>query len=150
MTNAAAEADRRIGAMLQTGTVSAVDNAKASVRVTLGDVQTGWLKVVQIASGTMRMHFMPSVGERVSVAAPSGDLAQGFVLGALPIDANGIAPDAASPTMDLGGGLLRVIGNLYVDGNINVTGDVVAGTISLKTHKHGGVVPGGALTAVPT
>jgi phage baseplate assembly protein gpV len=149
MTNAAAEADRRIGAMLQTGTVVAVDNAMSAVRVQLGDLKTGWLKVAQITSGTMKMHFMPSVGERVSVAAPSGDLAQGFVLGALPIDANGIAPGADQPTMDLGGGMLRVIGNLYVDGNITVTGDVVASGVSLVSHTHGGVVPGGASTAVP-
>jgi phage baseplate assembly protein gpV len=149
MTNSVAELDRRLGAMLQTGTVTEVDNAKSAVKVQLGDLETDWVKVAQIASGTMKIHFMPSVGERVSVVAPSGDLAQGFIIGALPIDANGVAPNAASPTMDLGGGLLRVIGNLYVDGTITVTGDVVAGTVSLKTHKHLGVVPGGGVSGVP-
>jgi phage baseplate assembly protein V len=41
-------------------------------------------------------------------------------------------------------------GNLRVDGSITVpTGDVTAGNITLKTHKHGGVVPGGGTSGGP-
>jgi phage baseplate assembly protein gpV len=49
----------------------------------------------------------------------------------------------------VGGGTLRVIGRLYVDGDIEVTGDVVASGISLVHHTHGGVQQGGANTKEP-
>ena len=76
-------------------------------------------------------------------------MARAFVLGALPIDGNMVAPDAGSPTMDLGGGTMRVIGNLYVDGDIEVTGDVTASGVSLVHHTHGGVQSGGSNTGAP-
>ena len=149
MTFAAADIDRRLAALVQVGQVTAVDNAKAAVRVRIGELDTPWLKVAQLASGTMRMHVMPSVGEAVSVVAPSGEIAQAYVMGAIPTDANAVAPGADRPTIDLGGGTLRVIGTLFVDGNVQVTGDVTAGTISLRTHRHGGVVAGGQQTGLP-
>lgn len=161
MTFAAAEADRRIANILSVGTVVAVDNAAARVTVRIGDLDTPPLQVMQIRSGTIRLHWMPAVGEHVTVYAPSGDMARAFVGGSLPIDGNAVAPDTGSPTMDLGGGTLRVIGKLYVDGDVEVTGkidvtgqvtcaaDVVASSISLTTHTHGGVFPGGSNTAGP-
>ncbi len=149
MTFSAAEADRQIGNALHVGTVTAIDNGTGRARVQIGDLLTPPLQVMQLRSGTIRMHWMPSVGEQVTIAAPSGDMARAFVMGALPIDGNMVAPDAASPTMDLGGGTLRLVGNLYIDGNVEVTGDVVASGISLVTHTHGGVVPGGANTQEP-
>ncbi|MEH6775918.1 MAG: hypothetical protein V7668_18485, partial [Cereibacter changlensis] len=90
-----------------------------------------------------------SPGEQVTVSAPSGDMARAFVMGSLPVDGNMIAPDAGSPTMDLGGGTLRLIGTLYVEGDIEVTGDVRASGVSLVTHTHGGVIPGGGDTGGP-
>lgn len=39
--------------------------------------------------------------------------------------------------------------NLKVDGDVEVTGDVTAGNISLKTHTHGGVQKGGGSTDEP-
>lgn len=43
----------------------------------------------------------------------------------------------------------EITGNLNVGGNVAAQGDVTAGTISLKTHPHGGVSPGGSLTGMP-
>lgn len=155
MTRAAAEADRQIGNIISVGVVTAVDNAAARVRVRVGDLDTAPLQVMQIRSGAIRLHWMPAVGEQVTVYAPSGDMARAFVGGSLPITGNAVAPDAGSPTMDLGGGTLRVIGDLYVDGDIRLTGTVTADTevlaagISLTTHTHGGVIPGAANTAGP-
>lgn len=149
MTFSVAEADRQIGNALHVGTITAIDNATGRARVQIGDLLTPPLQVMQLRSGTIRMHWMPSVGEQVTIAAPSGDMARAFVMGALPVDGNMVAPDAGAPTMDLGGGTLRLIGNLYIDGNVEVTGDVVASGISLVTHTHGGVLPGGANTQEP-
>lgn len=149
MTLSAAEADRRIANVLSVGTIVSIDNATGRARVRVGDLETLPIPVMQLRSGAIRMHWMPSVGEQVTIAAPSGDVARGFVMGSLPIDGNMVAPDAASPTMDLGGGTLRVIGRLYVDGDIEVTGDVVASGISLVHHTHGGVQQGGANTKEP-
>lgn len=149
MSLSAAEADRRIGNVLSVGTIVSIDNATGRARVRIGDLETSPIPVMQLRSGAIRMHWMPSVGEQITVAAPSGDLARAFIMGSLPIDGNMVAPDEASPTMDLGGGILRVIGNLFVDGDIEVTGDVTASGVSLVHHTHGGVIPGGANTAEP-
>ncbi|PTE15919.1 phage baseplate assembly protein V [Pseudogemmobacter blasticus] len=149
MTVAGAEADRRVGNLVSLGKILSIDNATGRAVVQVGDLQTASIPVMQMRSGAIRMHWMPSVGEQVTVLAPSGDMARAFVMGSLPIDGNMVAPDAGSPTMDLGGGTLRVIGNLYVDGDIEVTGDVVASGVSLVHHTHGGVAPGAADTAEP-
>ncbi len=150
-----------IANICQVGYVTAVDNATSRVRVRIGDLDTALIPVMQIRSGTIRLHWMPSVGEQVTVNAPGGDMARAFVAGSIAINGNAVAPDAASPTMDLGGGTLRVIGKLYVQGDVEITGkidvagpvtcdaDVVATGISLKTHRHGGVATGTGQTGVP-
>jgi phage baseplate assembly protein gpV len=149
MTLAAAEADRKIANVVSVGIVTAVDNGGSKVRVQIGDLSTASIPVAQIRSGAIRLHWMPSVGEQVTVYAPSGDMARAFVGGSLPINGNAVAPDAGSPTMDLGGGTLRLIGTLYIDGDVQVTGDVVASGISLVTHRHSGVIPGAGTTGGP-
>ncbi len=149
MSLSAAEADRRIGNVLTIGTIMSIDNASGRVRVKVGDLLTPPIPVMQLRSGDIRMHWMPSANEQVTIAAPSGDMARAFVMGSLPIDGNMVAPDAASPTMDLGTGTLRIIGKLYVDGDIEVTGDVTASGVSLTRHTHGGVQSGGANTEEP-
>lgn len=146
---AGAEADRRIGNVVQIGTIVSIDNGTGRARVRIGDLDTPALQVMQIRSGTIKMHWMPAPGEQVTVLAPSGDMARAFIMGSLPINGNMVAPDAGSPTMDLGGGTLRLVGNLYVDGNIEVTGDVTASGISLVHHTHGGVTPGTLNTGEP-
>ena len=149
MTFAAAEADRRIGNVLTVGQVTEVNTATGRARVRIGALTTPPIPVMQIRSGTIKLHWMPSVGEQVTVAAPSGDLARAFVMGSLPVDGNMVAPDAATPTMDLGGGTLRVVGDLEVQGTIRASGDVIAAGISLRSHTHGGVLAGGARTGGP-
>lgn len=149
MTFSAAEADRQIANVVQVGTIVSIDNTTATARVKIGDLDSPPIPVMQLRSGSLKMHWMPSPGEQVTVLAPSGDMARAFVMGALPMTGGAIAPDAGSPTMDLGGGTLRFIGDLFVDGTITVTTDVIADGVSLVHHTHGGVVPGGASTAEP-
>ncbi len=109
MSRAAAEADRRIGAIANVGTVVAIDVATGRARVRLGDLETASIPVMQMRSGAVRMTWMPSIGEQVTVLAPSGDIARAFVLGSLPVDGNAVAPSADAPTMDLGGGTMRAV-----------------------------------------
>jgi len=47
-------------------------------------------------------------------------------------------------------GNIEVTGSLKASGNIETTSDVKAGTISLKTHVHGGVQTGSGSTSTPT
>lgn len=142
MSFAGAEADRRIGALVNIGTITAIDVATGKARVKMGDLETTSIPVMQMRSGQIRMTWMPSVGEQVTVLAPSGDISRAFVMGSLPIDGNAVAPAGDQPTMDLGGGTLRIIGDLYIDGSIMMTGsitadgDVVGSGISLTQHTH--------------
>ncbi len=149
MSFANAEADRRLANVIQIGTVCEVAHGASRARVQIGDLKTALIPVSQIRSGAIKLHWMPSVGEQVSVLAPSGDLARAFIMGSLPIDGNAVAPDGGTPTMDLGGGTLRVVGNLHVSGDVIVGGDVVASGISLTKHTHGGVKAGGDQTGGP-
>lgn len=149
MFMAAAEADRRIGNIVQLGRVVSIDPGAMRVRVQIGDLQTAMIPVAQLTSGQIRVHWMPSPGEQVVVYAPSGDLARAFIQGSVPQSSGAVAPDAATPTIDLGGGTLSIIGDLKIDGNVEVTGDVVASGISLVTHTHGEVTPGPANTGAP-
>jgi len=45
--------------------------------------------------------------------------------------------------------LLQPSVRVRVDGDVEVTGDVVAGGVSLRGHRHGGVAAGGGLTGPP-
>lgn len=149
MSFAPADLDRRLANLVQLGRVVAIDTASQRARVEIGDLTTALIPVAQLASGRIRLHWMPSPGEQVVVYAPDGDLARAFVQGAVPQAGGAVAPDADTPTIDLGGATLSIVGNLTVDGDIVVTGDVVASGISLVTHRHDEVMPGAALTGLP-
>jgi len=47
------------------------------------------------------------------------------------------------------GGNINIVGNIHVNGSIDTTGDIVADTVSLKTHVHSGVTAGGSDTGGP-
>jgi len=149
MSMSTAEADRRIGNIVQLGRVVSIDTGTMRARVQIGDLQTAAIPVAQLMSGQIKLHWMPSPGEQVVVYAPSGDLARAFIQGSVPQSDGAVAPDAATPTIDLGGGTLSIIGDLKIDGDVEVTGDVVASGISLVTHTHGNVTPGGGNTGEP-
>jgi phage baseplate assembly protein gpV len=162
-----ADQDRRLANMVELGNVTAVDNAAMTVRVDLAGFETDPLPVAQIRSGVIKFHWMPSVGEQVAVLSPGGDLARAFVMGSVPIDGSAVAPNAQTPTIDLGGGKLRIVGSVEIvgpveivgavtiTGDVNVTGkitssgDVVGAGISLKNHKHGLVQAGTAQSGAP-
>lgn len=149
MSFASADLDRRLVNTVQLGRVLSIDTATMRARVRIGALDTHAIPVAQLASGAIRFHWMPSPGEQVVVFAPGGDMARAFVQGSVPQSGGAVAPDAGTPTIDLGGGTLSIVGNLQIDGDVTVTGDVVASGISLVTHRHGGVTPGAAQTGAP-
>lgn len=59
---------------------------------------------------------------------------------------NDVIFDVNSTTLT---GNLAVNGNVQVDGNIHSNGDTVAGSISLKSHRHGGVQSGKSSSGAP-
>jgi phage baseplate assembly protein gpV len=142
MSYAAAEADRRVANLLQVGIVTSVNGANGKARVRVGDLDLPEINVAQFRAGGMSLWWMPQVGEQVLVACPSGDAAQGIVLASI-FAGNAPSADAAVPMIELAGGTLKV------NGSIELTGDVIAQGVSLVTHTHGGVQPGGGNTGVP-
>ena len=141
---AAAEADRRIENALSTGVVTAIDAAGVRAKVRIGELVTPFIPVMQARVGKLRLYAMPSVGEQVAVAAPGGDYARAFVMGSITAS-NAPGGEADHVFLDLGGGELRITGDLWVDGTIRVTEDVLGGSseISLVTHTHAHGDPAG-------
>lgn len=142
MSFAAAENDRRSANTVMIGTVSAINPGAARARVQIGDLGTPELPVGQLRAGALSFWWMPTVGEQVVVVCPSGDVAQGVIIASI-FAGNAPSTDAGTPEINLAGG------DLKVNGNIIVSGDVVASGVSLVEHKHGGVSSGGSLTDKP-
>ncbi|WP_413874162.1 phage baseplate assembly protein V [Albidovulum sp.] len=142
MSFAAAEADRRLANVLQVGTVTSVNGANGKARVRVGDLDLPEINVAQFRAGGMSLWWMPEIGEQVLVACPSGDVAQGIVLASI-FAGNAPSADAGVPMIELAGGTMKI------NGTLELTGDVIAHGVSLVTHTHGGVQPGGGHTGVP-
>lgn len=142
MSMAGAEADRRIGNIIQIGAVTAVNAGTGRARVQLGDLLTPEIPVGQLRAGALSFWWMPTVGEQVVVAAPSGDIARAVILCSI-FAGNAPSTDAGTPMIDLAGG------KIIFNGDIEVTGDVTASGISLVHHAHPGIEPGGGTTGEP-
>ncbi len=60
----------------------------------------------------------------------------------------GIKTDKAVAIEATGG--TSMMGNMSITGTLTVTGEIILNGISLSTHKHTGVVPGGGTSTGPT
>lgn len=153
MSFASAEADRRIGNLVQIGRVTAVDG-DGTARVKIGDLDTRPLPVAALRAGGMQVWWMPTPGEQVVVLAPSGDMARALIVASL-MAGNEPSADVAVPMIDLRGGDLVLRGHVRIEGTLHMTGDitsdadVIASAISLVNHLHGGVLSGPADTGGP-
>jgi phage baseplate assembly protein V len=140
---------RRMANLFRVGKVAEVDRAKGRVKVQFQGVTSAWLPWMTGRAGAVRDWNPPSIGEQVCVCAPSGELGAGFIMpGSINYDGNP-APDSRENVQKLTlpaggsyeisvGGMTLVLagGKLTLNGSIEVTGDVKAGTISLKNHNH--------------
>lgn len=151
--------------MVRVGRVSS--RGTGTVRVVFGDRQNMVsydLSVIVQQSQDNKDWWMPDVGEQVvCLFLPNGN-AQGFVLGSFysdvdmpPVsdpnkrhirfeDGTSVEYDRSTHTMTIE---CQGPVNITAAGNVRVTGDVIADGISLKTHVHGGVEPGGGTTGQP-
>ena len=142
MSYAVSEADRRIANIISVGRVTAVDPANSAARVQIGDLLTPFIQVGQLGAGAIQFWWMPSVGEQVVVAAPSGDMAQAMIICSI-YAGNAPSSDAGTPMINLNGG------EIHVNGDMIVSGDVIASGVSLVHHTHSGIKPGPANTGEP-
>lgn len=150
-----AELNRRIANLIKIGVIEEVDYSQTIPRakVRLGDLLTTWLPMLTVRAGKDRSWWPLEVGEQVIVLSPSGDPAQGIILGSLnqtAFPANGDSPDIHRIDYDDGAvieynrathalkaelpdgattelrsnGGIQFIGDLTVNGNIKATKDV--------------------------
>jgi len=158
--------ERRLAGSMRHGTVAEVNPAEGWVRLDLGPADEGRLLSPRVpysqAAGALKVHAPPSVGQQMTIVAPTGDMMQGV---AMPLT---WSEENASPGAD--GNVALTLGSVRVD----LTGDsltLTAGgfTITISgsgltasggriehdglnigaDHTHGGVAAGPADTAGP-
>lgn len=90
---------------------------------------------------------------RLDVTLPDGATIFVTSTGGVTIDCTDggltITAPTGGVTIDASDGGVAITGDLSVDGEITATGDVIADTISLQNHTHGGVEAGGSSTGLP-
>lgn len=165
-------------ALLRYASITSVDHSAAHVTVTLDDgVTSPALPWLAPRMGETKAWLPPSVGEQVLLLCPGGEIGAGIVLGGVPSTANpapmdepvalvrfkdgaiiSYDPDASELLIQLPSGATTVLasdGGVDIIGDVNLTGkltasdDVLAGSISLKSHKHSGVQSGTAQSGGP-
>lgn len=120
---------RRLERMVVIATVTDLDRARGRARVKWSDSAiSDWLVVAQLGSNALPVWFPPEPGTQVVVISPGGDTTNGIIYP---------GPFMGAPPA----------GNFA--GNITGTGDVVASSISLVGHTHGGITPGPGNTTEP-
>ncbi len=142
MSEALAEADRRIENIVRVGRVASVDPGAATAIIDFGDFTSPPLPVGQLTGGAIQFWCMPSEGEQVMVFSESGDIANGTIYGSI-YAGNAPSSDGAVPMINLAGG------RMVINGTLEVTVDVIAAGVSLVHHTHKGVTPGPSNTGEP-
>lgn len=102
-----AESERRARNRKRTGKVAEVDTKKGLARVELSSQDgktflSGWLPWKEIASGGIKSHIPPTVGEQVDVVSENGDLSDGVIDMSTPSNANPRPHDGAEAVITKG------------------------------------------------
>lgn len=138
------------------GTVCELNPGKGTARVCRedkGEKTTNELFVLQRGSSQTKDYWMPAIGDQVlCMQMPNfsgSGVGDGFILGTF-FSAGDSVPsgaDANTRVIDTPGNL-----KINVGGSLDISaggGDVVVNGISLVSHVHGGVTPGGSTTSKP-
>ena len=167
----------RLGELIRYGTVDSVDLAGGKCVVACGDVKTGPIRWLHPAAGATAAWSPPTVGEQVLLLAPEGDVAGAIALrgvhstarppagatlrelvrfadgAVLAYDPEAHALEAVLPAgatvKIIAPGGVRLEADVRITGDLDVDGDVKAGGVSLRHHKHGQVQAGGARSGEP-
>lgn len=173
MSYAQSALERLLHNLIRIGTVACIDNATQRIRVQSGDILTDWLPWPAEIGRNYRRWRPLRIGQQLVLACASGALDNACVIAMLYDHANPppatsdtldiiefedgatIAYDSAAHHMTLKGARITLDGDvtitrkLHVKDSIHSDNDTVAGAVSLKTHVHGGVVPGTSQTGTP-
>jgi phage baseplate assembly protein gpV len=169
-----AELQRRLANLFRVGKVAEIDRDTMRVKVAFNGVTSPWMPWQTARAGAVKTWSPPAVGEQVCIISPFGELGSGFVMGGAINYDDQAAPDnrenvekitlpsggayeihVGSNVLTIAGGKLTFTGDVEITGKITATGDIItpadvkAASISLKSHVHGGVEPGGATTGQP-
>lgn len=168
-----ADYQRKLHNIATIGTVFAVNPSDQTMRLAVGDNETDWLPIPALAAGQVSVWRCPSVGEQFLLVSPSGELANAVPV--VSLYSNQMPSPSTNPDeifvryndrdmlkIDTRGSKLHltidnttldstvlITGDLQVGGKIHADGDIVAGSISLQNHRHGGVKGGSDSTGAP-
>jgi phage baseplate assembly protein V len=161
-----AELHRRLGNLLKIGRIEEVNYSGVIplCRVRVGDLLTGWLPMLGSRAGPDNCWWPLEVDEQVVVLSPSGDPAQGVVLGAINqrrfaaqgdrhdvhrvVYADGavieydraahhlkaVLPGGATTELVSDGGV-AIVGDVTVTGHIKATGEITDHTRSMQADR---------------
>ncbi len=160
------ELNRRLANLIVLGKVVEADYAQTipKLKIKAGDLKTAWLPMLTQRAGSDLSWWPLEVGEQVVVLSPSGELAQGIVLGALnqlafpsignsadshkQVYADGAVieynrkshhlsatlPSGATTTLVSDGGV-NITGDVVVTGNITASKDITDKTRSMQADR---------------
>ena len=158
--NASVQAQELLSRMAKCrlGEITEYDPAQYAVKVMIQPegIETGWIPVKMISGGDGWGAFIgPEQGAQAILEPVEGSRENFVMLGVLPSD-DARPPDGGPPSghvwlIDKSGTAMKFTNNgkVTLNGTLEVTGDVKAGGISLKTHIHGGVTSGGGTSGGP-
>ncbi len=144
--------------------VTSVDPTSHSVKVAIQPegLESGWIPDAAVSAGGLRIACPAEIGTQVLVVPVEGDAEHPVVVGRLfdvsiapPISpATGKPVQAGEIGIFLDGGCYMHLtndnaflgGKVVVNGSIQVSGDVIAGGVSLADHVHRGVQPGSGMS----
>lgn len=161
------ELHRRVANLLKMGRIEEVNYSGVIplCRVRIADLLTGWLPMLALRAGPDNCWWAFEVNEQVMVLSPSGDPAQGVVLGAINqqrFPAQGDRPDvhrtvyadgavieydraahhleailpSDATTKLVSDGGIAIIGDVTVTGHIKASGDITDHTRSMQADRN--------------
>lgn len=177
----AVEILRRLSNVVRYGRVAETDLARGRARVawagrmgrTQDEVLSAWLPWLAAAAGEDRSWRAPSVGERVAIISPDGEIASGFVLAGFSSDAfpapessgaksvtayrdgaivsydaeahelSAVLPDGGTASITATGGL-AVTGDTEIDGDVSIDGNL---SVTGKIDADGDIASRGSVSA---
>lgn len=166
-----AELQRRDRNRKRTGKVVEVDNKKGLARVEISNPDgkpflSPWVPWKEVASGGIKSHIPPTVGEQVDIVSESGDLTDGVIDMSTPSNANKRPHDGPEAVITKGNSRLQIgdeeISVAATTINLTATTTVINGDLEVRggklthndvnigdDHVHGGVERGGSDTTAP-